>query len=598
MNAGRWLRTVSPLRPSQLWHRVRLSLRRALWGRLGDRIDAAYRRRADAAAAPFRWGHAGLARVAARRASGIDPAAAIQVARDALDGRFTFLEQTRELGRPVPWHHPALDEARLWKTHLHEFPYAMHLAIAYRTTGAIAFRDGFFRLAREWREAAPIGRPGFALEAWNGRVVADRLLHWSTAGAILGLDEKEPDAQWLGRELAIHALFLRDNLELDLLANHLFRDAIGLVFAQELIGIPADAWSLLEREVREQILPDGGHIERCPMYHAHTLQDLIEVRELVRDQAPAWLVEAESRAAGFLSQILHGDGDIPLFGDGWRGEIDAGELIEAAAAHAAPIVSALPDPPSGLAVLRVADWHLVARVGAHGPDYQLGHAHADLLSFELSRGVTRLVTDTGTGQYAPGPARNHLRSTAAHNTVQIDGAELLEAWGSFRTGRRGRARVRASGESGEIRWMWASHDGYEWLPGAPQPHRLWILQDDGLWIADVVLGDGTHRIESRIHIHPGAASEYEPHALAGAVRRVEAPLHERFHTSQPMPVWIAEASASLPFAGGWVIGGPGNERPSLDFDPASATVWLRSGALAVRWVVTAPPQSAVRLTRT
>lgn len=209
-----------------------------------------------------------------------------QVAREALEGRFTFLEQTPDLGHPVPWHHPALDEARLWKTRLHKLPHAMDLAVAYRTTGDVAFRDGFFRLAREWREAAPIGWPGSGFEAWNGRVVADRLLHWSTTGSLLGLEARDPDARWLGSELTIHALFLRDNLELDLLANHRFRDAVGLVFAHELIGLPPDAWNWLEREVDEQIPPDGGHIERCPMYHAHTLQDLIAVRDLMGDDSP------------------------------------------------------------------------------------------------------------------------------------------------------------------------------------------------------------------------------------------------------------------------------------------------------------------------
>ena len=38
----------------------------------------------------------------------------------------------------------------------------------------------------------------------------------------------------------------------------------------------------------------------------------------------------------------------------------------------------------------------------------------------------RVVTDTGTSLYDPGPERQHLRSTAAHNTIQIDAEEGIQ----------------------------------------------------------------------------------------------------------------------------------------------------------------------------
>src|SRR5690606_14956249 len=142
------------------------------------------------------------------------------------------------------------------------------LATAGRSTGDPRYRSGLLALAREWSEAEPLGRRGSHQVAWNERVVATRLMNWAAAGALLGLRAGEPDADWLGREIVRHALFLRDNLALDLQANHLFRDCVALAAAHAFAGCAPDGLALLEREVAEQILPDGAHYERSPMYHA------------------------------------------------------------------------------------------------------------------------------------------------------------------------------------------------------------------------------------------------------------------------------------------------------------------------------------------
>jgi uncharacterized heparinase superfamily protein len=467
------VRSAAHLRPGQIAHRLRYTLRRALWERRGAAIDARYRDRA-ARLGPARWDHPGIAAVAAFRAGRIDEASSR--ARDALDGRFTFLGECREMGRDVAWFRPDLDAGtRLWKTHLHEFAYAEDLARAATASGDAAYRERFFALARSWRDAAPIGCPGFALDAWNARAVATRMVHWAVAASILGLRAGDSDADWLGRELAVHALFLRDNLELDLLGNHLLRDAVGLVFAQELLGAVPDAMSQLERQVEEQVLPDGCHVERAPMYHGICLGDLIEVQLLLGDRAPGWLSDAVSRMAGFLEAIALGDGDIPLLGDGWRGEVDCAALMHAARRSGPPTPPDAPERHSGIVALRSGDLRLVLRAGPHGPDHQLGHAHADLLSFDLSSGTRRVVTDTGTSLYDPGPERMYLRSTAAHSTIRIDAREQLEAWGSFRVGRRGRAWVETRGSDGPWQWVSASHDAYKGLAGRPMHHRLFLV---------------------------------------------------------------------------------------------------------------------------
>ena len=596
---GRLLRTVSQLRASQIWHRARLTMRRKLWSRNPARIDAAYRSRA-AQVASLRWDHAGLAAVARHHAERRDAATALRVAQDALAGRFTFLGETRDLGLPVPWDRPDLMQVQLWKTHLHEFPYAIDLALAHRETGDASFRDGFFALAHAWADAQPIAKPGFQRVAWNERAVATRLMVWAAAGSLFELRNGDPEADWLAREITVHALFLRDNLAFDLLANHLFRDAAALVFANELSGCVPDAGALFEREVREQILPDGAHIERCPMYHAVCLADLVDLRALCGDASPAWLRDAVARASGFLDGVLLGDGDIAMLGDGWRGEVDVQRLLEQARALEAPRSSQAPESASGLVRLARGPIRCVVRAGAHGPDYQLGHAHADLLSYDVSVGARRVITDTGTGAYVNGPMRRHLRSTAAHNTVQIDGAELLEAWSSFRSGRRGRARVLARGANDRFEWLVAAHDGYAWLAGSPQPQRLWLVGDTELWVLDAVRGTGRHRIENRVHLHPDAANAGVTVRAIGAVASERrAPLHEHFNATREMPELVVATDATLPWLGGfWLrVGAAPEAEPSLALDGRVAKLRLDAGAhsLAVDWDLDASGSDAVAL---
>jgi uncharacterized heparinase superfamily protein len=573
MSVARWLRTARHLEAAQLWHRARLTLRRAWLEQRGAAAHLHFAARAEALA-PAALDHPGLGRVAALRERLADAAASRAVADAAGAGRFTFLSRERTFGERVAWFDPSLDEGtRLWKTLLHEFPYALDLAWAARTTGDARYRERCLALMRSWSAEATIGRPGYARDSWNARAVATRLVNWALAARVLGLAPESDDCRFIARALTLHGLFLRENLELDLRANHLLRDAVGLVFAHELVGAWPEAPLLLEAQVAVQVLEDGCHYERTPHYHALVLQDLLEVCALLGERSPAWLTAAVARMAGFLDYLLPEDGALPLFGDTWHGE-PAPRALLAEAGAATPPPPGVPERASGLVVLRAGSVHAVIRAGSHGPDFQLGHAHADLLSFEASVGARRLVTDTGTGVYDAGPVRDRMRSTAAHNTVQIDGAELLEAWGSFRTGRRGRATVRGRGACGGFEWLSASHDAWSFLPGRPRHERLLAISHERILVLDAVLGSGRHRVRSALHLHP-VQPEVELHPLGdGAVVRRIVPLHEAFDDAREMTEVAIELETTLPWVGGFVLGLAGPE--------AGWQVHLEDGFLVAR----------------
>ena len=99
-------------------------------------------------------------------------------------------------------------------------------------------------------------------------------------------------------------------------------------------------------------------------------------------------------------------------------------------------------PKAGTRVLRApgSESCLIFDCGPLGPDYQPGHGHCDVLSYELSLHGQRVVVDTGVSTYEPCAERLYERSTAAHNTLRVDGEEQAEVWASFRVGRRPQGR--------------------------------------------------------------------------------------------------------------------------------------------------------------
>ena len=72
------------------------------------------------------------------------------------------------------------------------------------------------------------------------------------------------------------------------MGNHVFANAKALVYAGLFFdGIEANDWlakgmKILVKECNEQILPDGGHFELSPMYHAIVLEDILDLINICR----------------------------------------------------------------------------------------------------------------------------------------------------------------------------------------------------------------------------------------------------------------------------------------------------------------------------
>jgi uncharacterized heparinase superfamily protein len=499
----RLARTLTQLKPGQLGHRVRLRSQRAALNRV-----PVTRRWLLAGPSPDSgpgW-PSGYRPLDARVWRGWPGRTQLR------DGAISLLGLTRELapatGDPAAggpddrwagadWE--VADAPLLWRFHLYYWDWAWGLATQRSRPTARAL---FASMWRSWQAAVTPGRG----TAWLPYPVALRA--WSFCGvydALVAGSEIEPAFR---AELAAQAGFLRRNLETDVGGNHLIKNLKALAGLAVFFGddeLLTDTLARLTEQVTVQVLPDGGHYERAPAYHCQVLGDLIDVAGLLAAagrETPAVLSVAIGSMRTWLGAVLDPAGEVPLLNDGFP---VSRELVAALRPVTPPARPLLLLADTGLARAAAGSWELLADVGAPCPRELPAHAHADTLTCLVHVDKQPLLIDTGTSTYEGGPVRDHQRSTAAHNTVEVDGRDSTEVWGAFRAGRRAQVDGVSTAASAEVVTIEAEHDGYRHLRGEPRHHRRWSLTQHGLRVDDQITGKGRHQVTLRWHVAPGVS---------------------------------------------------------------------------------------------
>lgn len=413
-------------------------------------------------------------------------------------GVFRFLNETRNLGWPIDWR--AADASLLWRYNLHYFD---DLNSWQRDDRTPLHRQ----VIEQWVDAHPPGtRPAWEPYPSSLRIV--NWIKWSAAGGQLS-----PTATV---SLAGQVRWLAARPEWHLLGNHLFANAKALVFAGCFFSGPeADGWAraglrIIEAELDEQILPDGGNFELSPMYHSILLADLLDLLNLSRsyphrlsEALKKKLAERAARMFDWLGVMAHPDGDISMFNDAAIGVAPSLAELRSYAQHLSiPEVAGVPALPadacvirllkdSGYARLACADAVALCDVARIGPDYLPGHAHADTLSFELSVGGHRVIVNGGTSRYGTDDIRLCERGTASHSTVTVDESDSSEVWSGFRVARRARPLdVSCDVQPGLVSLL-GSHDGYKRLHRKIVHRRQWTMAPASLRVEDTVSGPWT-----------------------------------------------------------------------------------------------------------
>lgn len=311
----------------------------------------------------------------------------------------------------------------------------------------------------------------------------------------------------IGRDLN----YVANTLEYHLDGNHLLKNLMSLAWGVCLFeGPDAARWKRiidaeLTRTFQTQILDDGMHYERSPMYHNIALLDLLDIVN-VAPESP-WrndlLVLARKMIAASLA-VTHPDGDIAQFNDAAFDPCPRSvDIIAYGIALCGAVIRPPALPAAGYYLLACDErYYVIADAGPLGPDEQMGHAHSDIFAFEMSLFGHRIFVNGGTSTYYDQPFREHERSERAHNTLAFNRHGQCQHWSYFRAAERTHPEA--------ISWKMTSQGtllsgAIELVGPAPRPihRRTFKFTHPGeLQIVDEVWNADHQKVSNRLHLAP------------------------------------------------------------------------------------------------
>jgi hypothetical protein len=298
------------------------------------------------------------------------------------------------------------------------------------------------------------------------------------------------------------ASLLSNSFEYHLMGNHLLENAFSLLFAAHYfkdLTFYTLASSVLREQLEEQILSDGGHFERSPMYHQIILYRLLDTIHLINQNG--WKTdlaeefkEVAASMLSWISQISFNNGIIPMVNDSSVGIAPTTDDLLRYTARLDISPAIIPLGESGYRMEKTEAYECLLDFGDVGPDYIPGHAHSDTFSFELYHNGEPLIVDTGISTYENNGIRHYERSTPAHNTVQVASLDQSEVWGAFRVASRAKV-VELEEKEGYYR---SCHDGYQSRLGVIH-QREFEFDHHQIIIKDSI--KGTSRISAIAYLH-------------------------------------------------------------------------------------------------
>lgn len=398
------------------------------------------------------------------------------------DKSFTFLNIEHTFPGKIDWNFP--EYGRLWAYNLNYFEYLNQEDISV---------DEGLRLIDDYIYTINDNYTG--LEPYP---ISLRVMNWIRFFITYGINKYEyNNSLWLQLQL------LCKQKEYHLLGNHLLENGFALLYGAYFFydsGIYNQAKKILIEELNEQILDDGAHFELSPMYHSlmtYRVMDcynMVICNDLFDLELKSFFKEKAESMLSFSQLISYQNGDIPLMNDAANGIAPSNEELFSYARSLGLIVRESKLSQSGYRKLTNENFDLCFDVGEVGPTYQPGHAHADTLSFELYIHNRPVIVDTGTSTYEVNEIRFYERSTAAHNTVSLNGENSSEVWAGHRVGKRAITKITEDTDSCVI----ASHNGYFRRFGVNHNRCIRLNESEVLIEDNVTKGEAV----ANFHFHP------------------------------------------------------------------------------------------------
>ena len=419
------------------------------------------------------------------------------------------------------------------------------------------------------------------------------------------------------RSLWEHLLYVEAHNEFShmIRSNHYLSNIVGLYCLSQFLhghGMRSRRHKykrLIQREILFQVYKDGGDYEASTGYHVLVTQMFTSAFMLMRgaNETPdPSFMERLRLMYSMLAALADARGELPHVGDCDDGRVElltddlqqmlglpieqrnslrisnllgigsglfgncSGAMDDArwhgyadrSAMQASGVVPSLPKeqvvifPNSGIAIARSPDAELLFFAMPNGIGGKGSHTHNDKLSVVLRIEGEQLLCDSGTYCYLrDGNARNRFRSTAAHNTLLVDGLEQNSFSPSSRqifcAGDEASVSPIECSESDSGITFRASHTGYQDRASVTHTRTVRICADDQLELEDELQGRGIHFFESNLHIGPAWRVASVKEDERGVVCLIEGPLDVVviFDSSARLQATIESGEFSATFAG-------------------------------------------------
>ena len=338
--------------------------------------------------------------------------------------------------------------------------------------------------------------------------------------------------------------------------THLMGEAAALFIAGVLFPeLPrANNWrdfgaATLIDEMQKQVSSDGVYGELSSYYHCYAADFYLHVLALARRnriQLPETVWNGLSGMLDFVVYLTRPDGTIPLFGDDDGGRVLALDALDYTSfrdglstgsvlfgrpdykfqargfreeslwllgADAWPMFDSLAaQPPSEPCRAFAGSGYFIQRSGWGAHDTHVtfdcgglgigsgGHSHADALSLTVFSGGHEFLIDPGTSVYnCAREWRRYFRSTAAHNTVVIDGKDQSEPGDTFRWKTKTPGRLRTHLPLTESDYIDADTGTTSARGVVPHRRRIVHIKPNYWIVLDAFDGTGEHDFDFFYH---------------------------------------------------------------------------------------------------
>jgi hypothetical protein len=448
------------------------------------------------------------------------------------------------------------DSKIIWELNRHQ--HLVTLAKAYRLTNETRFSNELFSQWFDWQSQNPYP---LGINWASNLEVAFRALAWLWVWYLVVNTPTLPTnfPSQFSESLAICGRHLEKYLSTYFSPNtHLLGEGVALFFIGVLcphlpgaLRWKTKGWEIVRNELRRQVRSDGMHFEQSTYYHVYALDFFLHARILASRNniiIPHELDDTIVKMLEFLA-ILSRTGPLPRFGDDDGGRLfdpqrnSTANLLDPlstgaalfkrphfkAAVHGAceetlwllgiqglADFDCLPSEPqpfrsvafseSGIYVMTDTGPPISQMVIDAGPQGSLsaGHGHADALNVCFSAQGRELLADPGTYCYVSADnSRNEFRGTAAHNTLQVDGADqsVPEKPFSWRSLVNTKTDLWVASERFDL--FRGSYTGYASRRQSVIHHRhIFHLRSDFWLVRDVAAGEGKHALDLFWHFAP------------------------------------------------------------------------------------------------